>query len=35
MVNMISVMRAYPTNQKMMQSEDDATGKSVNDVAKL
>ena len=35
MVSMISVMRAYETNQKMMQAEDDATGKSVNDVAKL
>lgn len=35
MVSMISIMRAYETNQKMMQAEDDATGKSVNDVAKL
>lgn len=35
MVSMISVMRAYETNQKMMQSEDDATNKSVNDVPKL
>ena len=35
MVSMISIMRAYETNQKMLQAEDDATGKSVNDVSKL
>ncbi len=35
MVNMISIMRAYETNQKMLQSEDDATGKSINEVVKL
>ena len=35
MVSMISIMRAYETNQKMMQSEDDATGKAVNEVSKL
>ena len=35
MVSMISIMRAYETNQKMMQSEDDTTGKAVNEVAKL
>jgi len=35
MVNMISIMRAYETNQKMLQSEDDATGKSINEVVKI
>jgi flagellar basal-body rod protein FlgF len=35
MVSMISIMRAYETNQKMMQSEDDATGKAVNEVSKV
>jgi len=35
MVSMISIMRAYETNQKMMQAEDDTTGKAVNEVAKL
>jgi len=35
MVSMIGIMRAYETNQKMLQSEDDATGKAVNDVAKV
>lgn len=35
MVAMISVMRAYETNQKMAQAEDDATGKAVNDVGKI
>jgi len=35
MVSMISIMRAYETNQKMMQAEDDATGKSVNEVGKI
>ncbi len=35
MVSMISIMRAYETNQKMMQSEDDATNKSVNEVSKV
>lgn len=35
MVAMISVNRAYDTNSKMLQAEDSATGKAVNDVAKL
>nr|WP_301002540.1 flagellar hook-basal body protein [Capsulimonas corticalis] len=35
MVSMIAVLRAYETDQKMLQTEDDATGKAVNDVAKL
>ncbi len=35
MVSMISIMRAYETNEKMLQSEDDATGKAVNEVSKL
>ena len=35
MVSMIGIMRAYETNQKMLQSEDDATGKAVNEVAKV
>ena len=35
MVAMISVMRAYETDQKMVQAEDDATGKAVNDVGKI
>ena len=35
MVSMISIMRAYETNQKMMQAEDDATGKATNEVGKL
>lgn len=35
MVSMISIMRAYETNQKMLQAEDDATGKATNDVSKL
>ena len=35
MVSMISIMRAYETNQKMMQSEDDTTGKAVEEVSKL
>ena len=35
MVNMISIMRAYETNQKMMQAEDDATGKATNEVGKI
>lgn len=35
MVAMISVMRAYETNQKMLQAEDDATGKAVGDVGKM
>ena len=34
MVSMISINRAYETNQKMLKAEDDATGKAVNDVAK-
>lgn len=35
MVAMISCMRAYETNQKMVQAQDDLTNKAVNDVAKL
>ena len=35
MVSMISVLRAYETDQKMLQTEDDATGKAVNDVEKV
>lgn len=35
MVAMISVMRAYETNQKMVQAEDDLTGKAVNEVTKV
>ncbi|MDQ2800350.1 MAG: flagellar hook-basal body protein, partial [Armatimonadota bacterium] len=35
MVNMITAQRAYETNQKMLQSEDDATDKSVNEVSKV
>ncbi len=35
MVSMISIMRAYETNQKMLQAEDDATGKATNEVSKL
>ncbi|MDQ2798715.1 MAG: flagellar hook-basal body protein, partial [Armatimonadota bacterium] len=35
MISMIATMRAYETNQKMLQAEDDATGKAVNDVAKV
>ncbi len=35
MVSMIAIMRAYETNQKMMQSEDDATGKAANEVSKV
>ena len=35
MVSMIAIMRAYETNQKMLQAEDDATGKSVNEVGKM
>lgn len=35
MVSMISVMRSYETNQKMLQAEDDVTGKAVNEVAKV
>ena len=35
MVSMISIMRAYETNQKMLQAEDDATNKSVNEVSKV
>ncbi len=35
MVAMISVMRAYETNQKMLQAEDDATAKAVGDVGKI
>ena len=35
MVSMISIMRAYETNQKMLQAEDDATGKATGEVGKL
>jgi len=35
MVSMIAIMRAYETNQKMMQAEDDATGKATNEVGKI
>lgn len=35
MVAMISVMRAYETNQKMMQAEDEATAKAVGEVGKV
>lgn len=35
MVSMISVMRAYETNQKMLQAEDDTTGKATGEVGKL
>ena len=35
MVSMISIMRAYETNQKMLQAEDDTTGKATNEVGKL
>lgn len=35
MVQMIAVMRAYETDQKMLQAEDEATGKAVNEVTKL
>lgn len=35
MVSMISVMRAYETNQKMLKAEDEATGKAVSEVGKM
>ena len=35
MVSMISIMRAYETNQKMLQAEDDATGQATTQVSKL
>ena len=35
MVSMISIMRAYETNQKMLQAEDDTTGKATNEVSKV
>ena len=35
MVSMISVMRAYETNQKMLQAEDEATAKAVGEVGKM
>lgn len=35
LVAMISIQRAYETDQKMVQSEDDATNKAVNDVPKV
>ncbi len=34
MVNMISVMRSYQIAQKALQSEDDMTGKLINDIGK-
>ena len=35
MVAMIAVQRAYETDQKMSQAEDDATNKAVNDAPKM
>ncbi len=35
MVSMISIMRAYETNQKMLQAEDDTTGKATTEVGKV
>ncbi len=35
MVAMISVQRAYETDQKMVQAEDEATNKAANDVPKV
>ena len=35
MVSMISIMRAYETNQKMLQAEDDTTGKATTEVSKI
>ncbi len=35
MVSMISIMRAYETNQKMLQAEDDTTGKATTEVGKI
>ncbi|MBS4536426.1 flagellar hook-basal body complex protein [Clostridium sp. D2Q-14] len=35
MVNMISTMRNYESNQKVVQSYDEILGKAVNDIAKL
>jgi flagellar basal-body rod protein FlgF len=35
MVSMISIMRAYETNQKMLQAEDDSTGKATSEVGKV
>ena len=35
MVSMIAVLRAYETDQKMLQTEDEATGKAVNEVEKI
>lgn len=35
MISMITVMRAYETNMKMLQSEDTITGKAINEVAKV
>ncbi|MCW3062724.1 MAG: flagellar basal-body rod protein FlgF [Capsulimonas sp.] len=35
MVSMIAVLRAYETDQKMLQTEDEATGKAVNEVARV
>ena len=32
---MISVQRAFETDQKMVQAEDDATSKAVSDVPKM
>jgi len=35
MVSMITIMRSYETNQKMIQAEDNATNESVNQVSKV
>jgi flagellar basal-body rod protein FlgG len=35
MVNMITVYRTYETNQKMLQMNDEITGKAVNDIGRL
>ncbi|MGI4787692.1 MAG: flagellar hook-basal body protein [Janthinobacterium lividum] len=35
MVSMISIMRAYETNQKMLKSEDDATSQATTQVSKI
>lgn len=34
MIQMVTSMRAYETDQKMIQAEDSATGKAVNEVAR-
>lgn len=35
MVQMITGLRAYETNSKMLKTEDDATGRAITDVAKM